>query len=44
MVVGLPFGVMRALDIADAAEGAFTCCIGGHKGLIVVVDVADLCA
>ena len=42
MIVGLTFTVMYALDIADAAKRAFPNLVGGHKGLIVIVDVTDL--
>src|SRR5690606_19615423 len=42
MVVGLAFAVMRALDIANAAERAFPRLVGGYESLVVIVNVADL--
>ncbi|MNN17636.1 hypothetical protein D3C81_1308300 [compost metagenome] len=42
VVVGFPFAVMLALDIADAAERALPSLVGGHEGMIVIVDVANL--
>lgn len=43
MVVGLAFGVMRALDIANPAEGTFAGLVCAQESLaVVVVDVANL--